>query len=116
MHEWYRIQLGDVKTGSTYNFGSEQGRNAILTAISMYSMMPRRMLPDNRHRNMHTWYRIQYGLTLACKYFRFRRRHIELCTTQAYFDVGQHSTRLDVIENLGVAVGIASPSCSQPNL
>ena len=55
-------------------------------------------------------------LSQTCKYLRFRCHRVDFCTMHAYFDVEQCSTRLDVIENLGVGVGVASLSCSQPDL
>jgi len=44
MHAWYKIQHGDVETGSTYNFGCEEGRNAIPTAKPTLSRMPGRVV------------------------------------------------------------------------
>ena len=71
-------------------------------------------LINNETHMLSTEFNIVCSLT--CKHFRFRRRHADFCTMRAYFDVGLCTNRLGVIENLGVAVGIASISCSQPNL
>jgi len=42
--------------------------------------------------------------------------NVEFGTIRAYFDVGKCSNRLGILENLGVAVGIAFLPCSHPNL
>ena len=76
---------------------------------------------------MHARYNIQHGdvetgstyklggeqgryliLTATPGFSRMPRRTVEIYTTRAYFDVGQCAIRTGVIENLGVAVGIAS--------
>jgi len=58
---------------------------------------------SRRHRKPSCSRRNQVSLVrrLTCKYFQFRRRHVECYTTRAYFGVG-----LGVIENPGAAVGI----------
>jgi hypothetical protein len=40
-------------------------------------------------------------------YFRFRRRQSKFGTAGAHFGVGQYSTRLYVLENLGITAGIS---------
>ena len=47
---------------------------------------------------------------------RLLGRHAKFGTARAHFGVGRCSTRLGVLENLGVAAGIALLSCSQPEL
>jgi len=42
--------------------------------------------------------------------------NLEFGTIHAYFDVGKCFNRLGILENLGVAVGIAFLPCKQPNL
>ena len=42
--------------------------------------------------------------SLTSEYFRFPHRHVDICTTHAYFYVGQSSTRLCIIENLSYFV------------
>ena len=49
-------------------------------------------------------------------YFRFRRRYVKFGMARADFGVGRCSTLLGVLENIGVAAGMASLSCSQPVL
>ena len=44
MQAWYRIQHGDVETGSTYKLGCEQDIDAIPTATPRFSMTPSRLV------------------------------------------------------------------------
>jgi hypothetical protein len=59
---------------------------------------------------------VSVPLSLTSKYFRFRRRRTKFGAAGAQFSVGRCSTRLEVLENLGIAAGIASLSCIEPEL
>ena len=48
--------------------------------------------------------------------YKIGRDSVEFGNIRAYFVVGKSSNRLGILENLGVAVGIAFLTCSQPNL
>ena len=107
MHTLYRIQRGDIKTGSTYKIGWGNVEFGTIRAYFYVGKCSSRLgIVENLGVAVES--RFYLVLSQTYQYFRFRRRHVEFCTMRAYFDVGQCSIRTGVIENLGVAVGIAS--------
>ena len=65
---------------------------------------------------MHAWYRIQHGDVKTGSTYKIGKCYVEFGITRAYFVVRQCSLRLSILENLGVAVGIAFLAGSNPNL
>ena len=89
-------------------------RDAIPATIPRISRTPRRV----EHRPMLNCEPAAPNLIWR----RQNRKYLQVTTKAkfgivcAYFDVGRCSTRLSVLENLGITAGIASLSCIQPKL